>query len=202
VLIEINTKEDDFLASYAQSLESEGWTAVPNQSQGSGFVAEAHPWFVYCNDQKGTALTLQTFEISEGKTYAHLNLDTENIEYMCNPDFNLGMDQAYNMLPVLKIPAGALMTSGGSSSGDGSAESTTDIKTDLSPKELVAHFSSQLRSAGWQSLDGSSLDNLAWSSWSILDDQDEEWRGTLIVLIDQVKQGHVFTLFRVQKVSK
>lgn len=202
VLMEADTPLNDFQASFAQILESAGWSPAPQQSHGGGFVAEADPWFVYCNDQEGAALTLQAYENAAGKTDLRLTLYTENIKYMCDPDLNQGMDQAYNMLPVLKMPAGSLMTSGGSSSGDGSAESTTDIKTELSPKVLAAHFALQMKNGGWQSLNGSSLDNLAWSSWSTHDDQGEEWRGTLILLVDQVKQDHVFALIRVIKVQK
>ncbi len=73
------------------------------------------------------------------------------------------MDPAYEMSPTLKMPAEARMTSGGSSSGDGSSESSSDIQTELAPEELHAHFSLPMESAGWQLLEGESSDHFAWS---------------------------------------
>jgi hypothetical protein len=202
VLFETNTQPDDFLALYSKSLESGGWSPAPQQSHGGGFTAAADPFLSYCIDQDLAALTVQVFKITDEKTDVRLGLNTENIKYLCDPDFNPGMDPSYEILPVLKMPVGVLMTGGGTSSDSGSAESSSDIKTELPLKELMAHFSSQLEDAGWQFLDGNNLDNLAFSSWLILDNEGEEWRGTLILLVDQVQQDLVYALVRVIKVVK
>ena len=120
---------------------------------------------------------------------------------MCDPQSVGGQDPASLMLPVLEVPAGALVMGGGSSSGGGSAESSSDIQTDLSPKELSAHFSRQMEDAGWHSLDGGDESSFSWSFWEMKDEQDNPWNGTLIILKDPVDVDRLFALMRVVKGS-
>ena len=113
-----------------------------------------------------------------------------------------GKIQRLYMLPVLETPAGARVTSGGSSSGDGTAESSSDIITDLTPRELNAHFSSQMEAAKWDRLDSGDVENFSWSSWEITDDQGDLWNGTLIILKNPVEEDLVYAMMRVIKAPK
>lgn len=63
------------------------------------------------------------------------------------------------------------MMGGTSSSGSGSAEGSSDIRTELPPMELMAHFSTQLENAGWQLLDGGYTDTFSWDTWKKLDNK-------------------------------
>jgi len=202
VIVDVASSLEDILASYPQILANAGWSLAPEISSGGGFVSSADPWLNFCADQDQAALTVQAFPGSNGFTDVRLNLNTENIKYICDPDSSQGMDPAYTILPALKMPSGALMMGGGSSSSDGSAEGSSNIRTELTPTELITHFSSQMESAGWQLLEDGNLDGFAWSSWLMENDQDDTWRGTLLLLKDPTEPNLVFALLRVVRISQ
>jgi hypothetical protein len=205
VLLDVPDSPDDFLVSYQQMITGAGWFPV-NTSQGGGFVAATNTWLVFCKDdgQNGEpdALTVQAFSTASGQTDLRLNLSTTNTQYLCEPGSNQPMDEAYMMIPTLKAPSGVVVNSGGSSSGGGNAESSSDLRTSLSPQELADYFFSQLQDEGWEPLGQGGADSFSWSTWSITGDQGDQWSGILIVLDNPVSQDLVFASIRVFKLSK
>lgn len=198
-IADIPSSPEAFLATYSLSLENNGWYPAPTPAQGGGFVSEFEPWLTYCNEQQQAALTIQAFQNPRGGTEVRLNLFAENSYSMCDPNHNQNMDPAYKVLPVLRMPSGAFMKGGGSSSGGGTAESSSDIRTEISLGDLMAYFSSQLQDAEWQILDSGEENSLAWSSWLMAAEEDE-WRGTLILLNDPVIEDLVYAMVRVVRV--
>ena len=202
VIANVPASLEEVLAIYPQVLAENGWNLPPETTPGSGFLSAADPWFTLCSDQEEMALTVQAFPGEAGQTDLRLHLYTQNTKFMCDPVSNQGMDPAYEMIPTLKVPAGTVMTGGGSSSGDGSAESTSEIRTEMSPLDLSAHFSNQLEATGWQLLERDSTDQFAWSAWSTSDQDGVSWSGTLIILKNPELEDFVFALMRVVRVEE
>ena len=202
VIIDVPHPLNDTLTTYNQTLEAAGWNLVPENSQQGGFTASYAPWFTFCNNQEDAALSLQAFPREDETTEIRLDLYTENIKYTCDPDTANQIDPASDLLPALKMPSGALLLGGGSSSSDGQADSSSNIRTDLSPQELIAHLSPQMQSAGWRLMDEVNQENFAWSSWLITDDQKVNWGGTLLLLKDPVVENRIFGLIRVVRITQ
>ena len=204
IMLDVPMRAADLMAAYTPKLKEANWNHVPEnaQTQSGGFVSAAENWQIFCGDQTQAALILQYFSKSSQESEMRITLHDKDVEYMCDPQGMEGQDPASRMLPVLEVPAGALVTGGGSSSGGGSAESSSDIRSDLSPKELSAHFSRQMDAAGWNSLDGGDEGSFSWSSWEMRDVQDNPWNGTLIILKDPVDADRLFALMRVVKGTK
>jgi hypothetical protein len=207
VLVDVPTSPDEVLASYQQMLTDAGWLPAPDNSQWGGFVSATDTWLIYCKSDEQTeeqaALTVQAFSTASGQTELRLNLSTTDTQYTCEPDSSQPIDQAYIMIPTLTVPSRAVVISGGSaSSGKDSAESSSDFRTSLSPQELVDHFFDQLQVEGWKPLDQGDAESFSWSTWSITDDQGDQWSGILIVLDNPVSQDLVYASMRVFKLSK
>ncbi|MFN2236915.1 MAG: hypothetical protein ACK2U1_22020 [Anaerolineales bacterium] len=199
IMLDVPMDSADLMGTYTQNLEEANWNQVPESSQGGGFVSAAENWQIFCDEPSQNALTLQYFAKSDQESEIRITLYDKDVEYMCDPQSMGGQDPSSLMLPVLDVPAGALVTGGGSSSGGGSAESSSDIRTDLSPKELNAHFSRQMEDAGWNSLDSGDEGSFSWGSWEMKDEQDDSWNGILIILKDPVDADRLFALMRVVK---
>jgi hypothetical protein len=201
IMLDVPIRSEDLMAAYSPILEKENWNQVPEnvQRQSGGFVSTTENWQVFCDDPSQNALTLQAFPKPNQQSETRITLHDKDVEYMCDPRGMVGQDPATIMLPVLEVPTGALVTGGGSSSAGGSAESSSDIQTDLSPKELSAHFSRQMDAAGWNFLDGGDEGSFSWSAWEMKDEQDIPWNGTLIILKDPVDADRLFALMRVVK---
>ena len=199
VIIDVPLPLQDTLTTYSQTLENEGWVIIPDQSQSGGFTASYAPWFTLCNkDQEEAAISLQAFPREKESTEIRLDIYADdNNKYMCEAGTLNQLDSGSAMLPLLTMPSGALLLGGGSSSSNGQAESSSDIRTELSPQELIAHLSPQMQAAGWILLDEGNLAGFAWSSWSIMDEHDDYWSGTLLLLEDPASQGRMYALLRV-----
>lgn len=101
----------------------------------------------------------------------------------CSPDpTQAGMGPGYGILPQLQPLAGArVQGSGGSSSGD-RISATADIQTDLTADVVAAHYEDQLDAAGWERIEETAADAIAWSAWTFTDEDDNEWNGTFYIV--------------------
>jgi hypothetical protein len=134
VLVDVPSAAEDILISYPETLAGAEWMPAPQTGQGGGFVSATENWLFFCNAEAQAALSIQAFPKSSRETEMRVSLYTKDTQYMCDPQSSQSMDQAYAMIPVLKAPSDALVSNAGSSSGGGTAESTSEIRTVLTPR--------------------------------------------------------------------
>lgn len=167
----------DVKAFYEQALIVSGWSKLTVANHEGGFISTYDAGDTYCRDDNQVALMVQTFETSQ-ETDLRLTLYSSDTKYMCNPG-SQETDQAFGIIPVLEMPAEAVMISGSSgSSSDGAAEISADIQTELSTVKLGEHFMLQLTEQDWRMMSQGSADVLSWSTWEKNDDQNSLWVGT------------------------
>jgi hypothetical protein len=65
--------------------------------------------------------------------------------------------------------------------GNGQAESTILLTTDLDSHALAAHYGIQLQRAHWNRLQEGSGGPVAWSTWPRTNRQGRSWGGVLLV---------------------
>lgn len=95
-------------------------------------------------------------------------------------------------IPTLRAPAGAMTTggSGMSSSGSNQFALSTQLSTRLKPGEVVAHYDTQMRAAGWTQVGDGSLDFLSARTYQKKDEKGRTWSATLysIKALDALEQ--------------
>lgn len=84
-------------------------------------------------------------------------------------------------VPVLRAPTGAMMTGGGGMSTSGSNDFTMSarLSTRLKPAEVVAHYDTQMRAAGWSQRGDGSVEFLAARTYQKKDEKERTWSATL-----------------------
>jgi hypothetical protein len=84
-------------------------------------------------------------------------------------------------VPTLRAPAGAMTTGAGgmSTSGNNQFTLSTQLSTRLKPTEVVAHYDTQMRAAGWAQTGDGALDFLAARTYQKKDEKDRTWSATL-----------------------
>ncbi len=185
------------LAYYTQTLQSQEFTPPdsPAPVTGNAFVPLAAAQGVtLCNKAKKLSVWLVAKEIKEQWSDVRLTI-TDYKDSPCGGSGNtIGL---LGMLPQLVIPGEAQMTNGGGGmSSTNEVYSTADLETDLSITALGADFDQQLEKAKWVKGIVQQDKSTAWSTWQVMKD-NEEWSGSLIILVDPVQPKHKFVLLRI-----
>ncbi|MBX3000407.1 MAG: hypothetical protein KF893_17925 [Caldilineaceae bacterium] len=100
----------------------------------------------------------------------------------CSPDPMQAMGPGGGILPQLQPLAGAQVQGSGSSSGGDRISATADIQTELTADVVAAHYEDQLEEAGWERLEDTAADAIAWSAWRFTDDDGNDWNGTFYIV--------------------
>ena len=88
--------------------------------------------------------------------------------------------------------------SSGSSGSNDRITVSTRLSTRLSPGEVIAHYDTQMRAAGWTPADSGALDFLAARTYQKTDDKTRSWAAALysMKLADGRDQDVALTLRR------
>ena len=83
-------------------------------------------------------------------------------------------------IPVLRAPPGSMMTSGnGTSASSDQVTMSTRLSTRLSPGDVIAHYDTQMRAAGWAPIGNGALEFLAARTYRKTDDKAQSWSAVL-----------------------
>jgi hypothetical protein len=88
-------------------------------------------------------------------------------------------------IPTLRAPAGSITANGGAGMNGSMNNVTvsTRLSTRLKPGEVVAHYDTQMISAGWTSLTEGAADNVVVHNYRKKDDKDRIWTATLLSMV-------------------
>jgi hypothetical protein len=100
----------------------------------------------------------------------------------CTPDATQPAGLGDGVLPQLQPLTGALVQGSGGSSSGSRISATADIQTELTADVIAAHYEDQLEAAGWERIDDTAADAIAWSAWTFTDEDDNEWSGTFYIV--------------------
>jgi len=184
VFLDVFAQPEEVLEFYHQSLTEAGWVEVdPLPSSGFILLYDAGPCRMFSRyEGEGPSLTICALLPEEGEpAEVYLYLDE-------NPEIYIP-DPSQEVLPGLVPPEGVTQQGGnlncrqsrwGSVSLD-SCYSDALLETRLAPSELHTHYQDQLLEAGWQLGEQGGNGTLAWSTWTVTDDQENEWVGSLTI---------------------
>jgi hypothetical protein len=199
VILDVDLAPDAVLTFYLERLLQAGWEEAPQQSYGGGFVSASWPTATFCLNQDEAQIYISAFEMPGKGADVRLNIQSPVQYSACDPQLYGPYDEGSAMIPELSTPQGTVVESGGSSSGDGTADTSASMTTDLSPAELVESYADQLREAGWTQIAREAAEELAWSTWSTKDEEDQQWAGMLLVAANPVVPDRIFAWFRVER---
>jgi len=79
-------------------------------------------------------------------------------------------------------PASARQTAQGGGGGSAGYYSQAELRTDLAPAAIGAHYAASLRAAGWRLHNEGAAGSAIWSMWTFRDAEGDQWRGLLLAL--------------------
>lgn len=198
---------DDVMEFYRNSLSKAGWNeskAVYPESGGFSPATSMPESATFCRyERKGPSLTVSTFTPDGEKlTDVRIQFDTNPQSSVCmqsytEPYYGSG---GSGIMPVLKSPKGAVQKGGGSGNSGDQWASYATLETDISVKDLEAHYRNQLVEDGWKLKDKGSNDSIAWSTWSFIDESGGHRSGVLFIS-ELGQENLLFVMFAVQLVS-
>jgi len=185
---------------YSRTLSAAGWQSAPQAQQGGGFVGPEDSSLRYCLEGEKAYLEVWSLETPGGPTDVRLNLYPPANASFCRNSEQGSTDAGMSLIPSLVAPPGTRVTGGSSgSSGDGSANVSTDFESSLTVEELLAHYNAQLEEASWELVDQGVTQVVAWSTWKLKDQNGDEWGGTLFVLKGHLSETRRFAMFSVER---
>ena len=201
VLLDVDGPFSEVREFYQETLKADGWTAAESGSAGGGFVEMPLEVDSFCLDEDDAYLSLSGREIEGGTTDVRLSL-TMPAEYTpCDGQSAGQPPDLYRLLPALSAPSGTEMLSAGGGSSSGYAEASADLRSSLSPAELLEHYNEQLTAAGWNSLSSESTQTFAWSSWAVPETDGQQWNGMLLILSTPPETDESYALLRITEKS-
>lgn len=154
-------------------LEQAGWIRhTPQLEQRGGFVdsRSAAAETVFCSPTRESAVRLRAVDAPGEETYVLLNYGSALPRRYCGdaqPERERPPSHPY--LPALPAPAGAIVTGGGTSSSGDEVQQSVNVRSELSPAELIAHYGTHMREQGWTEVEQAAGDNIALSVWRKMD---------------------------------
>jgi len=150
VIAVIPTSPDSAQSSEILSLDRAGWKLPPPGEREGGFVGAppARTGSLFCRDSAFIASS--TKRRAAGGSYLRLDLYSGGRDTPCSlrPLRARGMYEEIEF-PTLVSPPGVASFGGGGGASDWDREASTVLQTDMMPAEIAAHFSNQLKGAGW-----------------------------------------------------
>ncbi len=199
IVLDVPLNSEEVISFYHEALIEEGWTVPPEQAFSSGFVSAPWPSHTLCYNDDEVVLYLSAVEIPDEPTDVRINIQSPDHYSVCDPEGVYGVDDSYGLIPTLKPPPGALFLSGGSGGGQDEASITASLKTDLTAEDLANHYGVQLSEAGWTPGERGTSEQVSWSSWTIKDEDGDEWGGVLIILESPTDPEKRYAWFQIDK---
>lgn len=148
--------EAELREALVASLQSNGWTRPPERTSArrSGFMS-SHPtgdWLAFCGTDD-TYLNASMKAEGEALTSLRINVDSGRHGSNCDDSWPGGHEAwrqwTEEIVPALEPPEGASVMGMSSGGSDDYQEIEAHVDTELSARDLVDHYASQLAAAGW-----------------------------------------------------
>lgn len=202
VFMDAAMEPDEAMAFYREELIDMGWTTPQESFAPTGFVSQEVPSITLCQAGGEAVMWITALQTPEGTTDLRINLQPAPDYSPCvegyGPEFE---GRVQELLPALVSPPGAIVRSGGSSSGTGEGDVSATIRSTLSAEDLAEHYNRQIGEDGWVEVGRGRGAGAAWSFWEREAD-GEEWVGTFLVLESPSVEGQFFAWFRIELVRE
>lgn len=164
---------------WTERLLETGWTRYEHPSRG-GFESSPVEGLQFCMGDSVT-LNLGVRENPRGGSYVTVMHPSASRYSICEQRERSGfMRERESLIPSLAPPAGAIAVGSGSGGGSDEWHARARIDTDLTVDQLVDHYGSQLREAGWDAQSRTAAPGVAVESYTVTDPEGAAWHGVLV----------------------
>ncbi len=190
---------------YSEALPAVGWRLVEDRSSG-GFVSAPQAAANFCLDDDKWFVNMTAADRKDGGADVFLYAQSPNAGMLCRGDAEGFYAGLHALMPVLTPPEGVRMSTSSSGGGGGPlwrrALSTEAALISSGPEAdaIVAHYNSQLESAGWSLADTAGDARVSWSRWTFTSPEDDTpWSGTLVVIRSPLADSEYHAQLRIEE---
>ncbi len=199
LILDMPLRPEAVVTYFDDQFTQAGWERFEEAQFGAGFVQASGPSAMFCLDEDRGTIYLSTVPLTDEMTDVRIQLQMPAQYSPCEQGSNGPLDDGMRLIPALKSPAESTTQGGGASSSGDQAEVTTTLITELSAVELAAFYGDQLSRAGWELIEQGSASRVAWSAWTISDDEDRLWHGLFLALESPLVEDRRSLWFQVQR---
>lgn len=184
LLLSTEQEAEAALAMINQQLKTQGFTK-PESQQGAtpgGFQPTVPAPYILCRTADDLAATLYSATSRAGLT--DIRLTFTSFQPYGDPCLAPAVpDQGQTaILPILEAPTNAIVQNSSTRYGGDQADVSTEIAFAEDVATLTAHYDTQLVEAGWEQMEANVADNISWSAWTLVDDQENVWHITFYIV--------------------
>lgn len=203
IILDVGLSPEEVMEFYDAELTGDEWRVAPDPGL-RGFRDGQYLGKSFCYNEDEAYLTINPVEMETGMTSlrVHIDMDSEGQYTPCNNSYfgGSGYEIWHGLIPDLVVPGIRIQES--STGGVGSGEEqhvTANFKTSLSAEEIISRYNEQLIEAGWEMVGENNLANFSFSQWQIVDGNDEEWSGLLVVIGQEHASDKYFAMVQIIK---
>jgi hypothetical protein len=189
----------DALANYESALTSAGWKRR-NLTGGGGFIASSGPQMAFYCKSGGPTITAQSGDDPKNLNVT-INSKSDVTDLACGDSPLSGIISAMSRMPLpeLHAPDGVRMSVALAAMPN--QQSAAYIHNGTSAGDLLAHFASQMTSAGWQSGVNATGSGIASQSFTKTDKDHALWECVISIYAVSGKPGEFIASTSVQDVD-
>jgi hypothetical protein len=180
VVFSVPHRPIDAVRAYEDMLQRAGWRAEKNSPSGGFRQADVVYTGRFCQGDRHS-LNASTVERQQGGSFLQVHYTAHPRGSPCDDPNRSGFSPHRGPMPTLYPPDRTTMVDGGGSGGGrGYSDAHARLKTELSPAQLVAHYSTQVRRQGWSLQSESATPDMTAQTWRMEDRDGKVWVGLLL----------------------
>ena len=186
IVLDVNQTPEQILDFYREQMASDNWSEIEQQR---GFAFNERK-ITLCQGNNDPPVIIRAYTIDNGPTDVRIEIDTDPQYSPCKLceacieiDDNWQRDDWLKPLPPLIAPDDSKeFNQGYGTSGDDFASTSISMETSTNSSVLVAHYGDQIEAANWTKQAEGHNGPLAWSTWTLHDEESQSWRAFLWVV--------------------
>ncbi|MEM1254259.1 MAG: hypothetical protein AAGI69_17655 [Cyanobacteria bacterium P01_H01_bin.21] len=191
---------------YRESLAKTGWKSRENLWANSfdiGFESSRHSFLsfqLFCHVNGDDEILLQLPTYSRDLTTVYIERRAVGSLSPCQQEQQANIERYRSAnpftelnlpIPTLQKPSETVVRMSGSSASPINFSSNVYIRSQLTADRVVAHYSAQMRQAGWEEQAKAQADESVVSVWTTRDDEGDLWRAWLnLIAQTETNQWH------------
>lgn len=191
----------EIVTTLRQQLESQGYERMNMGGGGQIFQTESGDYLPQCSPDDTHSVIVNGRSLPDGGGVVRFYINNESpLGGNCAqiPPDRISEDEYAAIMPNLPAPANVASFSSGMSSGGDHVEATIGLRGETTIAALAEHYNGSLEDAGWHQTGASQTEDMAWSGWTITDNE-QSYVGTFYVVRDAGSSDRFYASLRIER---
>lgn len=190
----------DTVAALRRQLENLGYRQ-PAAHSGEVFQSQPSSYIPMCNPEGTLSVMVNGRNLRDGTGIVRIFTNALPVDTgACGQAQSNVQDDYQHVMPSLAAPEAIAVFSSGSSSDGDSLEASIRFTGDTTIAALAEHYNAELEAAGWQQIDASQTEDVAWSGWS-KEQEGQQYAATFTIVRNGGDDGRFEATLRVEMVK-